>query len=184
MNAVTRLDWRAVRRPWLVPLFAIVASQIGIAQALSTGTRVTVNGIGAIKVGMTVQQAQRASGLTLARGQRPVRPDDGACYYVSARTGLDDVLFMIEDGTVARVDVRNRAVRTLSGAHIGQTEAEVQRIYGRDLEVTPHKYDDKGHYLTVYPNSQRRVIFETDGKVVKTFRAGRMPAVGYVEGCA
>lgn len=172
-----------VTMSWLVPLVAMSTVVSAFAQPVSTETRVTVNGIGAIKVGMTVQQARRASGLMLVRKQRPVKPDDGGCYYVAAQTGLDDVLFMIEAGTIARVDVRNRAVRTLSGAHIGQTEADVQKIYGDSVRVTKHKYDPAGHYLTVYPESQRQVIFETDGKVVTTFRAGRLPAVGYVEGC-
>ncbi len=63
------------------------------------------------------------------------------------------------------------------------TEAEILRLFPGDVEVTGHKYDPTGHYLTVYPRSPRQVVFETDGRVVTTYRVGKMPEVGFVERC-
>lgn len=33
-------------------------------------------------------------------------------------------------------------------------------------------------------DSNYRVIFETDGQKVVRYRAGKLPEVGYIEGCA
>ena len=73
------------------------------------------------------------------------------------------------------------------GARVGDSEDAVRKLYGSRVSVTPHKYTN-GHYLTVTPmapsDSQYRIIFETDGKRVTRYRAGRLPQVAYVEGCS
>ncbi|MGQ0538137.1 MAG: hypothetical protein ACT4R6_04255 [Gemmatimonadaceae bacterium] len=51
----------------------------------------------------------------------------------------------------------------------------------------PHKYTGPtGHYVIVQTTGDtlHRLIFETDGSRVVRFRAGRSPAVDYVEGCS
>lgn len=58
-------------------------------------------------------------------------------------------------------------------------------MYPGRVEVQPHKYTGpEGHYLSVSVPSDTllRIIFETDGRVVTRYRAGRRPAVEYVEG--
>jgi len=51
-----------------------------------------------------------------------------------------------------------------------------------------HEYNPNGAYLEYVPSDRveagRRVIFETDGQRVTYIRAGKLPAVRYVEGCA
>ncbi len=95
---------------------------------------------------------------------------------------------MVVDGRIARVSVFDpgRFV-TVSGVGIGATEAEVHRIYGGRLNVEQHRYSEKGHYL-VYtaadPSLQHlSLLFETDGRVVTTFRSGLRGAVARPEGC-
>jgi hypothetical protein len=43
-----------------------------------------------------------------------------------------------------------------------------------------------GHYLVITQpgDTVDQIIFETDGKRVLNFHAGRLPAVAYVEGCS
>jgi hypothetical protein len=132
---------------------------------------------------MTVAQAEHALGAPLLLLGSRTEP----CYHVAvdARPG---VAFMIVDGRIARLDVRQPAsVKTAEGAGIGDTEARIQELYPGRVEVQPHKYS-KGHYLIVTPeapaDSAYRMIFETDGTRVTTYRTGRLPAVGWVEGCS
>ncbi|WP_309669538.1 hypothetical protein [Gemmatimonas sp.] len=143
----------------------------------------TERGIGPVRVGMTLAEV---AGVTSA-GIRLVDTDSTACSYLSWRDGPPGVLIMAEGGRVVRIDVRNPAIATPEGIKIGSTEAEVQQRYVGQVEVQPHKYTD-GHYLVVTPrdpaNSALRIVFETDGKKVETFRGGRVPQVQYVEGCS
>lgn len=142
----------------------------------------TEQGIGPVRVGMTLADV---AGATSA-GIRLVGTDSTECSYLSWRDGPPGVLIMAEGGHVVRIDVRNPAIATPEGIKIGSTEAEVQQRYSGRVEVQPHKYSD-GHYLVITPrepaDSNLRIVFETDGKKVETFRGGLVPQVQYVEGC-
>jgi hypothetical protein len=74
---------------------------------------------------------------------------------------------------------------TAEGARVGDSEARIKEIYGDRVTVQPHKYLPNGHYLVVAAagDAANRIVFETDGKVVTTYRAGRRPEVENVEGC-
>jgi len=76
----------------------------------------------------------------------------------------------------------------LSGAKIGDFEARIRAIYPKQVAVTPHRYVQKGHYLTFIPkdavDQKYRLSFEADGQKVTQFRAGQLPEVAFVEGCA
>jgi hypothetical protein len=101
-------------------------------------------------------------------------------------------LMVLRDSTGAplmleRVDVDTTGILTAEGAGVGDTEARVLELYAGRVEVMPHKYTGpEGHYLvaTSPRDTMFAIVFETDGKVVRNFRAGRRPAVEFVEGCA
>ncbi|HEV2810763.1 MAG TPA: hypothetical protein VGV93_10255 [Acidimicrobiales bacterium] len=70
---------------------------------------------------------------------------------------------------------------------IGDSEGEVQRIYGDRTRVKPHPYNEEGRYL-IYDSDEPSqhgllLIFETDGTRVTSFRAGERGAVEAPEGC-
>lgn len=140
------------------------------------------DGIGPVRVGMTVDEAQRAAGgLDRTAGLE-------ACDYVRPKNGPAGVSFMVENGRIARVDVGDSAaVSTGAGTRLGDTEERVRAAYP-GARAQPHKYDDRGHYLIVIPaapsDTLHRIVFETDGRVVTTMRGGLYPAVEYVEGCS
>jgi hypothetical protein len=86
-----------------------------------------------------------------------------------------------------RVDVDTTGVLTAEGAGVGDSERRVLELYRERVRVEPHKYTGpEGHYLIVsHPTDTLfLIIFETDGKRVERYRAGRRPAVEFVEGCA
>ncbi|BDA68482.1 hypothetical protein CAL7716_026480 [Calothrix sp. PCC 7716] len=96
---------------------------------------------------------------------------------------------MLTDGRISRIDVtKNTKITTVSGAKIGDTESRIKSLYPGKIQVTLHKYVKGGHYLTfiskepLYKNY--RVVFETDGKRVTQYRAGKLPEVEFVERCS
>jgi hypothetical protein len=139
--------------------------------------------LGRFRSGITLAQFNSELGEHLV----PSYEISTTCDHVDPASFPDGVIVMIENDSVARFDVQNPAVRTREGAGVGDLEADVLRIYGSAITVSAHAYTGPdGHYLTVTPpgDTLHRIIFETDGQKVLHIRAGKRPAVDYVEGCA
>lgn len=140
-------------------------------------------GLGQIQIGMTLDEA-------VSMGLLNERPDlKQECDFVYPAVGAgvpEGVSVMVVKGKIARIDVDTGAVTTEDGAKIGDTEDRVKSIYGDEVKVEPLKYIEGGHYMTVLGDSAsagKAIVFETDGKHVTRFRAGRLPEVERVEGC-
>lgn len=149
------------------------------AQAPPANTSPTLSaaGVGAIRFGMTLKQAEQATGSTASLPQ----PFDPACSMVRFAP-LPRLRFMLENGIVTRADAEP-GVDNVLGIGVGATPEQVRARYPK-AEVSPHKYDENGHYFT-FPSTDGRsaiVLEETGGKVSKV-RAGLQPAVAYVETC-
>jgi len=133
---------------------------------------------------MTVEEASRAVRVEL-RAEDSLSPD---CHYVSPVEGAEGLSFMVVGGTIARIDVFQGDIKTRSGVGIGTREQQVMDSYPGQIEVSSHPYDETGHYLTFVPRDAAerayRVIFETDGRAVTSFRSGRLPEVQAIEGCS
>lgn len=145
---------------------------------LSSGDKLRFDGIGPVKVGMTVSQARDAAGVAITS---PVDELDNGCGYseVPSMRGLS---FMFIDGTIARVDV-DAGAATEAGIRVGDDVAKVRKAYGSKIKEEPHEYVQGGQYLSVRSGSNS-LLFETDGSKVTTMRSGESDAVALVEGCA
>ena len=179
------------------PVDTIAVTQPASTNASTTATRpagttastpgselvVTERGIGGLRVGMTFAEARAVfPGLRVPKGAETI-----SCDYAS-RNGLPPGIgLMVGEGTIKRVDVNRDEFATAAGARIGDSEERIKSLYPGRVTVTPHEYTD-GHYLTVAPSSGAdsayRIVFETDGSRVLSYRAGILPHVGYVEGCS
>lgn len=149
----------------------------------STFVYVTDQGIGDLRAGMTLAEAQRVlPALHLVPGA-----DSTACTYLEWPTAPAGVLVMFDAGRVARVEVDSAGVRTAAGIQVGDPAARVDSAYGDRLTKGPHKYTD-GEYFFVAPvraaDSLYRLIFEVEGGRVTRYRVGLRPQVKYVEGCS
>jgi hypothetical protein len=147
---------------------------------------IAIDGIGPIKIGMTHKQAEEASGEPIVLAGEP-SSDPESCRYGMLQDGPKGLSFMMIGDRIARIDIAgNTALKTGAGAHVGSTEDAVKALYGARLSVSPHKYEPDGHTLTVEDSNagrQYQYVFETDGKIVTSFRAGRLPEVAFVEKC-
>ena len=164
------------------------------APGLSDESRLGFEGIGPIKIGMTLAEAAAAVG-------KPVKVDpnymlDG-CAYAAVEGGPKELSFMVgrdkdaDPWRIFRADVNEGSpIATISGIRVGATEAQVKEAYsgkGGSYTVGPHPYvGPEGHYLTYDADGKGGdlLIFETDGKKVTSFRAGEETSVQAIEGCA
>jgi hypothetical protein len=141
----------------------------------------TPDGIGAIRVGMTVDELRRAV------GDIPGASPAADCSYVRPPGAPPGVSVMLARGQVARIDVDSGGVESDAGVAVGDSASKVANAYASRLTAMPHKYVSGGEYLTVRPtapsDSSRRMVFETENGRVTRFRAGRVPEVEWVERC-
>jgi len=145
--------------------------------------RVTLRSYGPVRFGMTVGEASRVLGQELNADTTE------SCTYLAPASLRHRVNFMVIDGHIARVDVDTVGVETRSGAHVGSTEDEVKQLYTGQIRVEPHPYTGpEGHYLVYVPRDSADtafgMIFETDGRVVTSYRSGEHAAVQLIEGCS
>jgi len=137
----------------------------------------TAEGIGAIRFGMTLDQAQQAAG---SKATLP-EPFDPGCSMVRFPT-LPKLRFMVENNVITRADAEP-GIENAVGLPFGATLAQIQASHP-EARVTAHKYDENGRYVT-FPGADRRsaIILEVTGGKVSKMRAGLQPAVAYVETC-
>jgi hypothetical protein len=158
---------------------------------LSLGSRVTATGIGPVQVGMSVPQAEGAGGVRLQRTMDEYYP---RCWYVVPKGWpkvhdhdllVDRVGFMITGGTIARIDVWAGSIATREGIRIGSTERQVQRAYPGRITVTHDRFGVRQLRFTPPGHAGYRILFQSDGRQVTRFRAGKVTqVVNYDEGCA
>lgn len=157
-------------------------------ERLTASSHLSLDGLGPVDIGMTLDQASAAAGTPIRiRPGDPFGPECQNAYVAD----LPEVNFMVINGRIARVDVgghSGRRVTTVSGVGTGDTEDTIKRTYPGRIRVEGHPYVPTGHYLVYVPAdaalAHLSMIFETDGHVVTTFRAGMKGAVSQIEGCA
>jgi len=136
----------------------------------------TAEGYAGVRFGDTLDSLRERIGPEV-----PATDGGADCTYAEF-PAMPGVRFMVEQGIVTRADVDGE-IPNSAGVAIGQTLAEVRKAWPSALE-TPDKYEPTGVTLKL-PSADGRaalVIEAVDG-VVTGIRAGREPAVSYVESC-
>ena len=164
------------------PTHLFLLSLLVAATASAGGDwRVRPGGVGPVHVGMTLAQVRDALHGDIKEDDPRSGSED--CFYVQSKQhpGTE---FMILDGKLARTDVNETGIFTPEGVQVGDSEANVRKVYGSRVKVSKHQYFDNGHYLTVPALDQRYgTRFETDNGKVTSYYAGLTSAIEYVEGC-
>jgi hypothetical protein len=158
---------------------------------VSAADKLTAQGYGPLRIGMTRAEVEAALGPD-ANPEAVGGPDPESCDMFRPARAPEGLLVMMIDGVLGSVWVsRNAAVETDRALNVGDTAAEVKRVYGAAAEVMPHKYADApSEYITVWSTADhqsaaaRALKYEIgqDGRVQSI--AGGGPSTQYVEGCA
>jgi serine/threonine-protein kinase len=174
----------ATRFDQMRPTFRkVAASVVPRCQPLSARSPISTEGIGPVLVGMTESEAERAGDFELTFDGFGT----GQCKYLTS-DAVKDVGFMFNKGTLARIDTTNPNSETISGVSVGDSEADVYEAYGDQIEREANYYDpENASYLTYVPEDpadKTRVLFDVNDGQIINIRAGRLPEINYVEGCA
>lgn len=127
--------------------------------------------------------ASTAAATTTPAAASAARP--GKCHHRVSPL-QPGVRYTLAADVITRVETRDARYATVSGVHVGDTVAQVQKAYGKRLSTTAHPYFAQGKVLTVYsPDRKHALVMETNdqGRIV-TLRGGRLPEVGWLEGCS
>ena len=99
--------------------------------ALTASSPLSTEGLGPVLVGMNVAKEERSGARPNSKMERQrVR----AARYFEAR-GLGGVSFMVTNGAIARIDVFEAGVRTLSGIGVGDPESSITEAYGDQVPL-------------------------------------------------
>lgn len=160
----------------------------------------TPEGLGPVRIGMTVEQAERALGAKL----KPLNKADGfsdeSCWETHSLSDPDPaVSYMVWNGKIVRIAIHGYheeknwktvpPFATEKGIRIGATNTEVKEAYGKNLVIRPgfDANDDKDEnslLMTVFTKDKRSgIAFDTLGTKVWSFRAGLAKAIRMTEGC-
>lgn len=152
------------------------------APAFDSASSVSTVGIDAVNFGMTLATAESAVSALFVPVSEPVDP---LCHTFRPAGGPEGVILTVTEGTVERVDITNPSITTRSGAGVGMSEQGVLDLFGERVALTER--DSTGNTITFTPadaaDAEFRVIFETDGAVVTSFRSGRLPQVSPLNPC-
>jgi len=159
------------------------------ALRLTPDSRLSVDGLGPVRIGMTLAEASAAAGVTIRL--YPEQSGGLDCTYAHPVNDSDEMAFMVVAGRIVRIDIGRlgpNRVRTLSGIGRDSTEADVLKTYPGQIRVEPHPYVRGAHNLVYVPGDpafrQYSMIFESvDGRVT-AFRSGLTDPVSWTEGCS
>ena len=96
------------------------------------------------------------------------------------------VRYALAGELITRIETRDPRCATVSGVQVGDRRERAQQAYGKRLVSAPQPYFDQGRMLSVYsPDRRIALVMETNdaGRII-TLRGGRLPEVGWLEGCA
>lgn len=170
---------------------AAPTSPLEPGEPVSAAMKLTAQGYGPLRIGMSVAEIEAALGPD-ANPDAAGGPNPAECDMFRPARAPEGLLVMVENGALTSVWLsRNTDVETDRALNIGDTAAEVKRVYGDAAVVTPHKYvSAPAEYITVWTTSDREgpnargLTYEigSDGRVKSI--AGGGPSIQYVEGCA
>ncbi|GIL38315.1 hypothetical protein [Roseiterribacter gracilis] len=146
-----------------------------------TDWRLTEDGAGPLRFGMTLTEVARIAGPLSSREEQ-----GSDCEHRVATRAPKNLILMFNDERLVRIDVGQPDVHDDHGMHVGSKEDEILHTYrDRKIAVSPHPYlDEDGHYVTVFGRKpDRRLVFETEKGVVTSFRTGLNGPAQFIEGC-
>lgn len=156
------------------------ASLIVVSNAhphLTTESKVSVNGIGPILIGMTVEEAEAAAGVRIL----PIHPEIEFCPYYETEEPKG-IIFVAasKDQKITRIEIENKQISTISNVGIGDTTKHVKSTYLGQITEGTGFYG--GKYLLYKPRDlpyqKYRLLFEVYENHVTSYRIATTNHIG------
>ena len=163
-------------------IFSLTAFSLGTATSnahphLTTESKVAVNGIGPILIGMTIEEAEAAAGIEIF----PIHPEIEFCPYYETDEPKG-IIFVAssKDKTITRIEIENKQISTISSVKIGDTEKHVKSTYLGQITEGIGFYG--GKYLLYKPKDlayqKYRLLFEIYENHVTSYRIAITDHIG------
>jgi len=148
---------------------------------LGANSSVSTVGLDTVTFGLTVKQAELAAGTPMT----PCEPVSD-CYRVTPSDAPKGISFVVDAGTIERVDITEGPITTRSGLGIGTAESRIVESLGDKLD---RKVNNDGSIDLIFVptdanDAEFRVIFTIRDGVVDTFRSGRVPLILGADACS
>lgn len=176
-----------------IVIVVILITSVNAQAQLTERSKLAIDGIGPIRLGMTVDEASRSAGIRLVRNDDGYRDkkSERFCAYFEPKGYPKGIHFMLTNRRIARVDISNKRVTTIKGAKIGDSQERIFALDPGQITSTPHPYGrppaNKKYLIFVPKNTadkNYRMIFDMLDNRVIYFRSGKIPEINYSEGCA
>jgi hypothetical protein len=136
---------------------------------------------------MTERAAEKALGAKL-EFSADASGDAEVCQE-GAAPGKSGIYLLTEHHRIARITVGKDAtqIHTPENVHVGTTEDQLRKIFGKRATFQPRPYEDDvrgAHEVIVKQGAHIEFVFETEDYKVEEMRVGTAAAVQYMEGCA
>ncbi|MCB1192015.1 MAG: hypothetical protein H7A23_22240 [Leptospiraceae bacterium] len=160
-------------------IITLVATLALEAEKLSDKSKVLLKGIGAIRIGMTVADAQKAGGVTFQKGHKK-----GSCVFLTPKGGPENITFIADKGKIMSVHIyAPSSIKTKSGVGIDSTEKQIKDAYPGQIKLIDTITSD-GDTFQIFalvpkdkPVQNYRVIFTIHAGKVQDYAAGKLPFV-------
>jgi len=160
----------------------------GAAASADDAPVLSVDGYARLKIGMTPEKMESVLSQKVGYNQYA---NHGCSVFTTPAMEHLGLSFVIDNKKLVRINVdyysanaEPRKTKTIAGVGLSSSEDEVLKVYGADASVKPNPADPQWHTIFVdTPDHASGIAFETDGKTVKSMRAGTYPALSTATGC-
>jgi hypothetical protein len=164
-------------------LAALGAPAVAGAAPVTDHARITQNGLGSMRLGMTVDQAQRRTGQRIENNL--FTPGDTTCGIAQLFPKSLGVNMQTTKLRIWVINVSDPGITTRAGIEVGDTVQDLRRAYRSRLRSHPNKYTPKARdYWVAFPRNRKLVFYANPLKQITQISAGRKPEIDFVEGCS
>jgi hypothetical protein len=166
----------------------VIIAACGAAFAAEPSLTLSPTGYGPYKIGLPIDVLER-----VARAKLPYNPyNNHGCSLVSSlEFEPQGIVFMIDKKRLTRInldffgtDPRPLLIKTDTGIGLRSSEEDLLKAYAGRTRIDKNALDPNWHTIYVdEPDRLHTIIFETDGRKVKSIRLGEYPDVSNPAGC-
>jgi hypothetical protein len=165
---------------------ATLSAALVVGAGLSTAATAAtwclgLGSLGPVHTGMSVEDVLALADWPGMERHSPA----GYCWYLHYRAGGSDFDLMVIGDAIARIELKGAShLHTFSGARLGSSETDLQRLYGDRLEKQP-SYDSTGRVYTLRStDGDYGLRFEVLRGKVTAIQSGPWEHLNHVEGCS